>query len=184
MKYQFLIILLILFLILAITGCSGRKEKKAIITERIQYDVPIKNDDPQLDWWVNNIEGSKREPFIKRIMEAANKSEARVYDYFNKPLTPAQIRSIGTDTMYVVLTRTKPPYEEYDTTIVRQIEYKDIVKLRFLEQWSWDPAKLEIEKKVLGICPIIIRKVGGQEYNQPLFWIYLDDNYPIKENPR
>ncbi len=181
MKKLFLGIPMILFLIITFSSCSEKKESKPIITEKIQYDVLINNNDPQLDWWVNNIEGSKREPLIKRIMEAANKGEVRVYDYFNNPLTPAQIHSIGTDTMYQVLKRNRPPYEEYDTMVVRQIENKDIVKLRFLEQWSWDPAKLEIDKKVLGICPIIIRKVGEQEFNQPLFWIYLDDYKPQKE---
>ena len=65
--------------------------KTEILAEKIQYDVPVVNNDPQLDWWINNIEGSKREPFLKRIMEAAEKGEVRVYDYFNHPLTPQQL---------------------------------------------------------------------------------------------
>jgi hypothetical protein len=74
----------IIFL-LAITACSRTSNKTQILAEKIQYDVQVVNNDPQLDWWINNIEGSKREPFLKRIMEAAEKGEIRVYDYFNHP---------------------------------------------------------------------------------------------------
>jgi len=70
------------------TSCGSRSSDQEILATKIQYDVPVVNNDPQLDWWINNLEGSKREPFLKRMMEAAEKGEVRVFDYFNNPLTP------------------------------------------------------------------------------------------------
>lgn len=169
----------ILFLI-ALIACAGPSKKQQILTERIQYDVPVISGDPQLDWWINNIEGSKRDPFLQRIIQAAEKGEVRVFDYFNNPLTSEQILSIGSDTIYQTLLRNYPPYEEYDTMIVRSISYRDIIKIRFMEEWSWNPESLEMEKKVLGLGPVIQKEIAGESFNQLLFWIYLDERFPAK----
>lgn len=169
----------IVFLI-AISACSRNSNKKEILAEKIQYDVPVINNDPQLDWWINNIEGSKREPFLKRIMEAAENGEVRVYDYFNHPLKPEQLPAQCIDTVYRTLLREYPPYEEYDTMTINEVTYRDITKIRFLEEWTWKPGKVEIEKKVIAIGPVVQREIAGQSFTQLLFWIYLDDHYPAK----
>jgi hypothetical protein len=169
----------IVFLI-TITACSRSLNKTQILAEKIQYDVPVLNGDPQLDWWINNIEGSRREPFLKRIMEAAEKGDVRVYDYFNHPLTPQQLPSICIDTIYRTLTREYPPYEEYDTMTIEAVSYRDITKIRFLEEWTWNPGKVEITKKVIAIGPVVQREIAGQSFTQLLFWIYLDDRYPAR----
>jgi hypothetical protein len=173
----FLFVATLILITLLAGSCNSKKD---ILAEKIQYDVPIVGGDAQLDWWINNIEGSKREPFVKRIMEAAEKGEVRIYDYFNKPLTPGQIQAITTDTIYRTLTRTYPPYEEFDTMTVESVSWHDINKIRFLEEWNWDPQTLEITKKVLGIGPVVTREYGGEKVNQLLFWIYFDDRLPGK----
>jgi hypothetical protein len=172
-------IIAILFLT-ALIACTGNADNQEILTEKIQYDVPVINGDPQLDWWINNIEGSKREPFLQRIMEAAGKGEVRVCDYFNNSLTPEQILAIGSDTIYQTLVRNYPPYEEFDTMIVKSISYHDIVKIRFMEEWKWNPETLEIQKKIIGLGPVIQKEIAGESFNQLLFWIYLDKRYPAK----
>ena len=164
--------------LIALFACNKHSGEKQILTEKIQYDVPVINNDPQLDWWINNIEGSRREPFLKRIMDAAEKGDVRVFDYFNRSLSPAQIQAIGSDTIYRVLVRPYPPYDEYDTMIVRSISYRDIVRIRFLEEWSWNPVSLEMQKKVLALGPVIQKEIAGESFNQLLFWIYLDERYP------
>jgi len=176
-RKSFLILGIILLAILA-GSCNSRK--KQILAEKIQYDVPVNNNDPQLDWWINNIEGSRREPFLKRIMEAAGSGEVQVFDYFNQPLTPGQVMSIGTDTIYQTLLRMRPPYEEYDTMIVQTISYQDVVKIRFMEEWFWDTESLEMEKKILAIGPVIQREIAGERFNQLLFWISVDEQFPAK----
>lgn len=169
-----------IFFLIALIACTGHSHKKEILAEMIQYDVPVINGDPQVDWWVNNIEGSKREPFLKRIMEAAETGDVRVFDYFNHPLTPQQIPAQCIDTIYRTLIREYPPYEEYDTMTINAISYRDITKIRFLEEWTWEPGKVNIEKKVIAIGPVVQREIAGESYNQLLFWIYLDDGYPVK----
>ena len=177
MKTKISIIAVLFVTILLLNSCQ-RNKYKDIVATRIQYDVPINQADPQLGWWVNSLEGSKREPFIKRIMEAAVHGEVKVYDYFNNPLSADQVKSIGADTTYMTLTRTNPPYDDYDTMVIKKIEYADISKMRFLEEWKWDPKSLEMNKRVIGFGPVYVRTYGDDSYNQLLFWIYLDSNYP------
>jgi len=113
-------------------------------------------------------------------MEAAGSGEVQVFDYFNQPLTPGQVMSIGTDTIYQTLLRMRPPYEEYDTMIVQTISYQDVVKIRFMEEWFWDTESLEMEKKILAIGPVIQREIAGERFNQLLFWISVDEQFPAK----
>jgi len=172
------LIILALIACATLASCAHRLSETEILATKIQYDVPVNNNDPQLDWWVNNIEGSKREPFLKRLMEAAQNGEVKAFDYFNNPMSPGQVRSAGTDTIYRTFLRDYPPYEEYDTMIVSSITYRDIVKIRFMEEWTWDPETLEIQKKVVAIGPVLNREVAGESFNQLLFWISLDERYP------
>lgn len=166
--------------LIVLISCTGRSVTHDILASKIQYDVPVSNDNPQLDWWINNIEGSKREPFLKRIMEAAEKGEVRVFDYFNNPLTSQQIMAIGSDTVYQTLLRNSPPYEEYDTMIVNSVTYRDVVKIRFMEEWKWNPKSLAVDKKVLAIGPVIRKEIAGESFTQLLFWISLDKGFPGK----
>jgi hypothetical protein len=175
------LIIAAIFLTLAmLNSCSDKSSGHEILASKIQYDVPVINNDPRLDWWINNIEGSRREPFLQRIMEAAGQGEFSVYDYFNQPLTPLQVQSQIIDTVYRTLVRNYPPYEEYDTMIVSAITYRDITKIRFLEEWSWEPGSLEINKKVLAIGPLVQYTVAGENFNRLLFWIYPGKNHPVK----
>jgi len=177
--YKYYLFISIVFLI-ALTACSGNSHKQQILTEKIQYDVPVISSDPQLDWWINNIEGSRREPFLKRIMEASERGEVRVYDYFNQQLTSLQVQAQCIDTIYRTLLREYPPYEEYDTMTIDAISYRDITKIRFMEEWSWNPGSLQMDKKVIAIGPVIQKEIAGESFNQLLFWIYLDEQYPAK----
>ena len=174
------VLILSVISVFGITSCSLVRSNKEILCNKIQYDVPVNNNDPQLDWWINNIEGSRREPFLKRIMESAENGEVKAYDYFNQPLTPAQVKSVGNDTIYQSLLRTYPPYEEYDTMIVQSISYRDISKIRFMEEWRWDKSSLEMHKKVIAIGPVIQKELGGEKFSQLLYWISLDKTFPGK----
>ena len=168
-KATLAMLILIVWAQFFLSGCNH--EKKEVLASKIQYDVPIINNDPQLDWWINNLEGSKREPFLKRMMEAVEKGEVKACDYFGNPITPAQVRGSLSDTVYQTLMRSTPPYEEYDTMVILTINYRDISKLRFLEEWSWDASTMRMEKKLIGFGPVIQRKTAGETYNQLLFWI-------------
>ena len=182
LKLRVLVHFAVVNILLLNVACTHQDKSQEILASKIQYDVPIVSDGAQLDWWINNIEGSRREPFLKRIMELAEKGEVKVYDYYGKPLSPEQIMANGTDTVYQTLMRNYPPYEEYDTMIVSGISYRDIDKIRFLEEWKWDPDKLNMDKRIIALGPVIQRKIGGEYFNQLLFWISLDENYPVQDH--
>jgi hypothetical protein len=144
--------------------------------------VDIKSPDPEYDWWVQNIEGSKREMFIRKLIDAAYSGKLRIYNYFNEPLTVEEVRSIGNRTDTVTFQREYPPYDFYDTVIRQQLELRDITRIRFLEEWSMDDKTLEFSKKIVGIAPIIRKydENGDLRGYMPLFWVYLDESYPVE----
>ena len=151
--------------------------------KKIQYDVSIKSPDPSYDHWIQNIEESKRLLLVETMLNAAYDGRLQAYDYFNKPMTLDELRSIGVDTIYKILTRTYPPYEEYDTIITTKLDIHDLNRVRFLEEWTMDQQTLEIEKKVIGIAPVMDKFDGEGSLiaQQPLFWLYLDPNH-LKKN--
>jgi Co/Zn/Cd efflux system component len=177
LKFLFIAIVVIVF-----SSChNSSKKSQNIITERIQYDVTIKNSDPDNDWWIQNIEGSEREAFVNMIMDAAYSGKYRVYDYFNKPLTPEQVKTIGSRRVPFTLQRTTPPYESYDTLIEQNLELRDITRVRFLEEWYMDEQHFIMNKKVVGMGPVIedFDENGNFRGYRLLFWIYLDEKYPV-----
>ncbi len=168
--------LLALSLFLVFTQCAEKEveDSRTLITNKIQYDVPIVNPDASHDWWIRNIEGSDREELVNNIFDRVLSGEVLAYDYFNELLSIQQIESLLADTMVQTLMRPVPPYTEYDTMIIRNIGPADISILRFLEEWKYDEKSLQIDKKIYAISPVVEMKVNGQMLTRPLFWIYTD----------
>ncbi len=164
----------------AAVSCTQHDDSKNVLTERIQYDVPIKNPDPNANWWVQNLVGPDREALVIQIFNKAKSGEIAVYDYFNSPLTPNEVQNMGVDTLIQTLKRNVPPYDEYDTTIITSLKTGDVTKLRFLEEWKMDDQGLLIEKRVLGMAPVKMVDYAGKQYSMPLFWVYFDPEYPGK----
>ena len=164
---------LLLFLFQIFISCS-QKEEKISITKKIQYDVSIKNANPNYDPWIENMNESERYVFVQKLLDAAYDGKIKAYDYFNKPLSSDELKSLGVDTTYKTLTRTYPPYEEFDTLIVNRINIRDINKIRFLEEWRMNETNFVFEKKVIAIAPVIDKydDQGILLGKQPLFWIY------------
>ncbi len=157
---------------------SCKSDKKEIITKKIQYDVNIKSPNPDYDWWIQNIVGPDRDKLINLIVDGAKSGKWQAYDYFNDSIDKYEVRSIFVDTSYVTLLKTEPPYEQYDTIIIRKILPKDIVRLRFMEEWAINPDNLAFTKKVVGIAPVASRlDFNGVQRWQPLFWVYTDDDF-------
>jgi len=165
--------LLLIALLLLTVSCSHQGEKK-IITKKIQYDVTINNVRQNYDPWIENISESDRFIFVQKLLNAAYDGKIKAYDYFNKLLNSNEIKNLGVDTIYKTLTRTYPPYEEFDTLIINRINIRDINKIRFLEEWKMNETNFVFEKKVIAIAPVIDKydSEGNLLGKQPLFWIY------------
>jgi hypothetical protein len=174
MKYSLLFLLLTLFLV----SCTTKKEVGGIVVDRIQYDVRVNNKNPDLNWWVNNIEGSARESLLSTIYDQARSGKVDAYDYFYEKLTLEEVANIGTDTIYQTLMRTTEPYDEYDTMVIERISYRDITLIRFMEEWIVDDETLEVKKNVVGMAPVYERGFANEVYTQVMFWVFFDKRYP------
>ena len=179
--------ILVFSLLFSITSCNNKKEdeKKLVLTERIQYPVFIKCPyEEETDWWRENMEGPKREKFVNIILDAALSGKVKAYDYITDALlSNEQIEGIFNRYDTLVLTRAKPPYDEYDTIINTKLDRKYIHRITFLEEWYFDEKNFKMEKKVVGIAPAITSYGDSAEIlgYRPLFWVYFDEKYPLKK---
>jgi hypothetical protein len=186
MKKVFFSFFLLSFLFLG-NSCknSSDKESKLVITERIQYPVFIKCPySEETDWWIENLEGVKREKFVNLLLDAAFDGKVKVYDYLdNTLLSKAQVDNIACkrDTMKIL--QSSPPYDEIDTIVIQKLDRKDIHRVTFLEEWNFDEKDFKMDKKVVGIAPAetIYGDSAVIKGYKPLFWIYLDEKYPLEK---
>lgn len=161
-----------------LTQIACQNDKTEVITKKIQYDVNIKSPNPEYDWWIQNLVGPEREKLVNIIIDGAKAGKWQAYDYFNDSIDKYEVQQIFSDTMVISMMKDTPPYELFDTTIIHNILPSDILRLRFMEEWSINPENLAFEKKVVGIAPVASRlDFNGIERWQPLFWIYTDKEF-------
>jgi hypothetical protein len=171
------------YAIVALSCTNVSDAEKNVVTKRIQYDVPIRNSDPEMDWWVQNIEGSSREKLVKGILQQVKSGEVKVYDFLTyKPLSAEDIIIMMKHVDSVSVERSTPPYDLVDTVLVHEMRLGDISRLRFLEEWRMNEKSLVFSKNVVGICPMIERYSDSGELRgyKPLFWVFFDDKYPAE----
>ncbi len=180
--YKFVLIASILVLSVCTSSCQkGENTGKTQVTKRIQYDVTIRNTDSDMDWWVQNIEGSNREKLLKDIMLQVTDGKVKAYDFLTcKPYSADEIKGMMKRVDSISVERATPPYDLVDTVIVSEVRLSDITRLRFLEEWSMNEKTLAFSKKVAGICPMLERRTDSGELRgyKPLFWVFFDDKYP------
>ena len=162
---------------------SGESADKDLVTKRIQYDVVIQNPDVEMDWWVQNIEGSNREKLLKDIFQSVLTGEVKTYDFNSyKPYSVDEIKNIMKRTDSISMESPIPPYDVIDTVMITEIRHSDIKKLRFLEEWRMNEKTLAFTKKVAGICPMLERRSDSGELlgYKPLFLMFFDEKYPAE----
>jgi hypothetical protein len=167
--------------VLFVSCQKGTDAGRSIVTNRIQYDVPIYNGDQEMDWWVQNIEGSNREKMVKDIIRQVSDGKVKAYEFLSyTPYTAAEIKNMIRRTDTISVERSTPPYDLVDTVLVTEIRLSDIKKIRFLEEWSMNEKTLEFSKKIAGICPLAERHTDSGEFRgyKPLFWVFFDEKYP------
>lgn len=172
--------LILLFSAMLLFSCGGRKG--SLLTERIQYDVTIKSPEVDLAWWVQNLEGPKREKFIQSVIQSARSGKLKIYDVMNfKQMSSADVLATGTRTELLTLQRPYEPYENYDTIVSRELQLSDITRVRFLEEWYLNEDNGRITKKVIAICPLVesYTETGEMRGYQPLFWMSYVKRFPL-----
>jgi hypothetical protein len=169
----------VLLIAIFISSCSSKGDK---LTDRIQYDVTIISPETDLDWWVQNLENNKRETLVKSLMAAAKSGDHKVYDVLTfKEMTQEEIAEKGIRRDLMTLLREYPPYAEYDTLIVSEIDLSDISKVRFLEEWYLNEETGKITKKVVAMCPMLesYTESGELRGHLPLYWVSFVRKFPL-----
>lgn len=167
--------------ILIVTSCGNKKGD--LLTERIQYDVTIKTPESDLEWWVQNLEGPKREKLVQAIINSANAGELKIYDVMtNKPLNLEELKKRSVRNELITLQRSYPPYENYDSIVVKELQMSDISRLRFLEEWYLNEKTGLITKKVIAVCPLVesYTETGELRGYNPLFWLTFEKKFPLE----
>jgi gliding motility associated protien GldN len=122
--------------------------------------------------------------FITVVMDALKEGSITAYDIsstdeFLVPLTFQEILTRQIDTVHRTLTRPYPPYDQYDTVIFSEFDPGRVMKLRVKEDWYFDKKRSQMMVRILGICPVMIKERNGEEFSEPLFWIYFPEARPV-----
>ncbi len=153
-------------------GCQPGVEDR--ITEKIIYDVQIKNSEPNADWWQNNLPGPVREELVKHLMDDAKSGDIVVCDERGVAISPEKAANIGVEIATITFQRPDPPYEYFDTIVRSEINYRDITRLRFMEEWYFDDRHNLISKKVIALAPVVENygPDGNFRGYEALFWVF------------
>ncbi len=159
---------------------SFTKYFNKLLDELIQYDVYIRNPEQDVSWWVNNLEGIKREMFVNNLLNVAYSGTVPIYDENNIALTNDQVKSIGNEPILKRVPTPNPPYNDTIILVENQLNRQLITRIRFLEEWYFDDITMQIGKKVVGYTPLIEEYTEDNIFKgfKQLFTLYFDDKYP------
>jgi gliding motility associated protien GldN len=118
--------------------------------------------------------------FITVIMDALKEGSISAYDIsptdeFLVPLNYQEILTRQIDTFHQTFQRPYPPYEQYDTVVYSDFDPGKVYRIRIKEDWYFDKKHSQMLVRILGICPVMTKIRNGQEFSEPLFWIYFPE---------
>ncbi len=114
--------------------------------------------------------------FIVTVLDALKEGKLTAYDISNTdellvPITYNEVIGRQTDSVYQLMQRPYPPYEEFDTVIYTEFDHTKVMRLRVKEDWYFDSQRSQMMVRILAVCPIMIKERNGQEVTEPLFWL-------------
>ena len=114
--------------------------------------------------------------FIVVVLDALKEGNLTAYDISNTdellvPITYNEIIGRQTDSIYQIMQRPYPPYEEFDTVIYTEFDPTKVMRLRVKEDWYFDAKRSQMMFRIQAICPVMIKERNGQEVTEPLFWL-------------
>ncbi len=163
------LILIFAPLLMLLSACTTKQEFKTL-SNLIEYDTRIKTPDPQLDWWIMNLEGPKREEFINTLIEHIEKGILTSYDQEMKKINFAELREKLV--YYDTLTFLEEGTDSLTKTLVKH-QLEDFNTLFFRESWTYNPESMLIQKDIhaYGLGET---NTNSLVLNNPLFWVIPD----------
>lgn len=125
--------------------------------------------------------------FMTIMMDAIKEGSLTAYDAssptdeFISPMSFKELMSKVEKADSVQQQRNYPPYDFYDTVIIKKLNTTDIKKIRIKEDWFFDKQRSMLEVRIIGFCPVIdvFENDGTYRGQKPLFWIYFPEARPI-----
>lgn len=151
------------------------------ITDRIEYVVTIRQDEPsESEWYRDNINPSGRRSWLERVIGDVRSGKLKAYhanaEKYDTPLSTSEVSGIlaKTDTVYVE--SPEPPYDIEQVVVINEVDVADITRVKFREKWTWDKKKGLI-KEVVAFAPMKTFRdpmTGEVRGWGPLFWVKRD----------
>ncbi len=122
-----------------------------------------------------------RKSFMSVIMIALKEGTISPYDIENDefltPLTYEELSKTLSSVDSVTLQRIEPPYDYYDTIIIKEFEPSLVKQVRLKEDWFFDKKRSVLDVRILGICPVLEDFDDNGEFRgyKPLFWVYFPE---------
>ena len=110
-----------------------------------------------------------------------------LYDDFRIKLTPAEVMAIWTETLYQSSTRPYPPYDSFDTVVVKRLDPGTVKRLKIKEYCFFDKYRSRMETRIVGICPVMERRdqlSGELRGYSDMFWVYFPELRYILANEK
>ncbi|NVO20424.1 MAG: gliding motility protein GldN [Bacteroidetes bacterium] len=121
--------------------------------------------------------------FMTVLVDALKEGSITAYDAssttdeFIIPLSYKEVMAKVEKADSTQMQRDYPPYDFYDTVIIKKFHATDVKKFRIKEDWFFDKQRSMMEVRIIGICPIIdqLDSKGDFKGYKPLFWIYFPE---------
>ncbi len=147
--------------------------EEMIITSHIAYDVFIDNSQPIIKdsygekpaFYFSNIEQSLRSEIVNIIVDAGFEKRSPVYDFFMTPMPEKYLEYMKGDRGTV-----------NDTTQSSVLNRTDVVRIKFLEEWSLNTSTLKFTKRLISVSPYVLSYDEFGEFRgyRFLFWLVFD----------
>jgi len=153
---------------------STKTKGYTLLTDLIEYKTAFKDLNIHFPMWNNFVSISDdslvRQNYISSMIRSAAKGKIKVYEpysivnFYNytadkvEVMDTAETSRILSSVENMTLQRTEPPYNYYDTTVYRTLNFGKISQLKFHEKWFFNKTTLEIKKQEIAISPCLIVK--------------------------
>lgn len=171
---------------------QGETSDNKILTHEIIYNVRINNfydmvqyEGDTYSWKNEHIFAPYRTTFLTKLYDAACSGKLNITDTNNNPVKGKDLKETLRKYDSLVIFNPEPPYDIYDAIICSDFDPLTISGLQFKEKWTYNPATMEIYKKVLAYAPLVevySPYSGDFLYLKPVFWINLPDLPPSEDD--
>jgi hypothetical protein len=138
---------------------------KRIITNTTYSDFSLNN--------IKNADTTEIKKYTDLLCHKVFNDSIEAYDVASGPLVTVGISGKDLSSLLNKVDTIKSNGKE---TVVKTIQ--KFTTLRFLEEWSFDPNTMAIQKTVVGLCPVVAcYEADGITFRgyMPCFWVYFRD---------